>query len=426
MSILVIDCGTYSIKFLEGHIQKKKFYLDEVEEVLLDDVKGPSENDISTHELQQRIISSYISDRDFQGKIITQLPNEFLTNRYLDLPAKNKKDAELMIPFQLEENLPFNIDETHYIVNLFKKLNGQFSAIVQIAEKEVFSTYRNFLHAYHTSPSHLTSELSVYQSHVEEKKIESNVCILDIGHETTKAYLVYNGVVYTHHISYVAGLALDEAISRTYGISQSEAKVYKHENSFFLTKSQLDSVTTEQQDFALMMHKTFNDLISQIERWLLGHRIKTGLNIEHVYLTGGSSNIRNIDNYLTERLQVSVSTFRTLGLEKNVGQDSYNSLTLGFTMGSSTAYAEPTRNFYTKEFASALKDGVTLENTIFSFYRVAILCVIMSIGLIVESKVFIDRDKKYVNNQIKKLLKGSDLSLNKKQKGPTQERSQRN
>ncbi|RZF21104.1 hypothetical protein DAY19_14080 [Halobacteriovorax vibrionivorans] len=425
MSILVIDCGTYSIKFIEGRVQKKKFIVEELEEILLEDVRGPNEIDISIHELQQRIISGYLQDQNFHGRIITQLPNEFLTNRYLDLPAKNKKDAELMIPFQLEEDLPFNIIDTHYIVNLYKKINGQFSAIVQIAEKNVFATYRNFLQAYHTVPSNLTSELSVYQSFVEEKKIESNVCILDIGHETTKAYLVYNGIIYTHHISYVAGAAIDEAISKTYDIGPSEARIFKHENSFFLTKSQLDSVTKEQQDFALMMHQTFKDLLSQIDRWLLGHRVKTGQSIEHIYLTGGSANIKNIDNYITERLKVSVSQFMSPGLEKMVSTHEYNALTLGYTMGATNAFKEPAKNFFTKEFASALKDGIKLENTIFSFYRVAIVCLIIIAGLLVESFYFINNDIKTTNREIRQLIKTSDLNLTRKQTAYLRKRPER-
>lgn len=425
MSILVIDCGTYSIKFIEGRILKKKFVIDELEEILLEDVRGPNEIDISIHELQQRIISGYLQDQNFHGRIITQLPNEFLTNRYLDLPAKNKKDAELMIPFQLEEDLPFNIIDTHYIVNLYKKINGQFSAIVQIAEKSVFATYRNFLQAYHTVPSNLTSELSVYQSFVEEKKIESNVCILDIGHETTKAYLIYNGIIYTHHISYIAGAAIDEAIAKTYDIGPSEARLFKHENSFFLTKSQLDTVTKEQQDFALMMHQTFKDLLSQIDRWLLGHRVKTGQNIEHIYLTGGSANIKNIDNYITERLKISVSQFMTPGLEKMISTQEYNALTFGYTMGATNSFKEPAKNFFTKEFASALKDGIKLENTFFTFYRVAVICLVMIAGLLVESLYFISNDIKTTNRDIRKLIKSSDLNLTRKQEAYLRKRPER-
>ncbi len=415
MSILVIDCGSYSIKFVEGRVHKKKFIIDDIEEILLEDVRGPNEVDLSIHELQQRIISSFLTDQNYHGRIITQLPNEFLTNRYLDLPAKSKKDAELMIPFQLEEDLPFNIIDTHYIVNLYKKINGQFSAIVQIAEKNVFATYRNFLMAYHTLPSNLTSELSIYQSFVEEKKLESNVCILDIGHQTTKAYLVYNGIIYTHHISYTAGQAIDEAISKTYDIGPGEARIFKHENSFFLTKSQLDSVTKEQQDFALMMHQSFKDLLSQVDRWLLGHRVKTGQNIEHIYLTGGSANIKNIENYITERLKVSVSQFMAPGLEKMVSKEEYNALTLAYTMGAMNTYREPAKNFFTKEFASALKDGIKLENTLFTFYRIAIICLIACAGMLFETFYFTAKEIKTTDRDIKKLFKSSNLNLSKKQ-----------
>ena len=64
MSILVIDCGAYSIKFLEGRVHKKKFIIEDIEEILLEDVRGPADVDISIHELQQRVISSFIKEQE--------------------------------------------------------------------------------------------------------------------------------------------------------------------------------------------------------------------------------------------------------------------------------------------------------------------------------------------------------------------------
>ena len=88
---------------------------------------------------------------------------------------------------------------------LRKTDNNHSHAIVNIVEKEEFEAYHEYLTNRKILPATLTSEVAVMQNFVEKNEISGPVCLLDIGHITTKAYFVSSGRVVSNHTSFVAG-----------------------------------------------------------------------------------------------------------------------------------------------------------------------------------------------------------------------------
>lgn len=411
MSILIIDSGSYSVKFVEGKFLRKNFKIDSFDEVLLSDIRTPSDLEVSDLEIQQRIIREFLQERKFTGKVIYQISNDFLTTRYLELPVANEKKAELMIPFQLDEDLPFAANEAHYTAWFSKTTNNNLNAIVQITEKESFEHLYNSMKSNHTLPSSLISELGVFQSYIEERKFGGHVCIIDIGHKTTKAYFAFNDQILSNHIASTAGSTIDEVLVSTYDINYDEARLYKHENAFFLTEGQLEHVTAEQREFAVIMKQAISPLTTQIQRWLLGYRIKTGFSIEKIYITGGSANLKNIDTFLTEKLEVPVERLKITSLEQISSPTESQGLTLAYLMGNTQKNKKLPSNFLVKSYASGLINGVKLDETIFSFYRMAIVVGIICLGISLESFYFLENTRKDLNADIKKILKDGDLEI---------------
>ena len=140
MDILSIDFGTYSVKFLHLFLERKTVILKGFSESLLPihevDTK-PFEPPI---EQQCEIIKNYLHQKQFVGKIIVNIPSELTTSRYLTLPTEKLKKASLMIPYQLDENLPFPINESHYSSILYKQ-NKSVKAIVNITKLSDFDIF---------------------------------------------------------------------------------------------------------------------------------------------------------------------------------------------------------------------------------------------------------------------------------------------
>ncbi len=415
MNTLIIDSGSYSVKFLEGSFQRKSFIVNSVEEVLIEDVRGGDES-LSLEAIQQIIIKQYLDQSGFTGKVVTQVPHDLITTRYMDFPTNNKKKAEQMTPFMLDEDLPFSSNDTHILATYFKNAKNQLSAIAQITQNSHFNDFYNMLKTNKTLPSTLTSELSVYQSYVDHQKLGNHFCILDIGHDFTKAYLGHNDRIISNHISSIAGKKIDETIASSYGISEEEARIYKHEEAFFLTNRLLEEVDEDRKNFALLMKKNFIPLVQQLQRWILGYRIKTGFSIEKIYITGGTSNIQNITNFLAEQLEVSVEKLNVAHISKFASNREKSSLTFGYIFGQSLKNKVTPINFLSRQYATGIQNGISLEDTFFNVYRVAIVILLIVASLLVENYVFISNDiKEYTRINIKQ-LKSDELGIDSKQR----------
>ena len=108
-------------------------------------------------ERQIEIIKSFWDGSD-DSKVIFQVPNWLLTSRHLTLPTKKQKQVAMMIPFQLEEKLPYSISESHYVSWIEKKKEHSRIA-VSIVKKMIFKIITVFSKGRGTLPSILTSEL---------------------------------------------------------------------------------------------------------------------------------------------------------------------------------------------------------------------------------------------------------------------------
>jgi general secretion pathway protein L len=414
MNILLIDNGSYSVKFFRGKVDSKGINIFDWEEVSIQDMRQVMSPDASLLDCQLEIIEGHIKDNGFGGKIIMQIPSEMITYRNLELPVNSRKKAEMMIPFALDENLPFPISKAHYTVTLQKGGQGM-QALINIAEKELFNDYYNILKDRQILPAVLTSEYSLIQSYAETVGPEGNYAILDIGHETTKAYFIGQKRVFSNHLSHVAGKIIDDVIAETYQIPLDEAIVYKHENAFFLTDSQYDEVDQGQKDFALMMKQCLSPLVLDMKRWILGHRVKHGVSIAKIFISGGSSQIKNIENFLTQALGVEVERLKTpkeIVLETgNIPVKKMDSHVLTIAEAISQKSKTPPGNFLIGQYSSGFSDSISLHSSVFIGTRVLALSLVMLLGLSTERFFFLNKKNTTLNNQIRAQFKNDALEI---------------
>ena len=413
MNILAIDIGTYSIKFIELRPERKSLVLVEKNEVILEEAKTHYPNTQSTQELQKEIVANFIQKQNNELKIVFQVPNEFLTTRYLEIPGTSKRKTEQIIPFQLDDDLPYSLNSAHYSFRLFKK-EGGFSVLSNIAQTNAFKDYFTFFESKDAQPTVLTSEISTIQSYLEYIKMNDTCCILDIGHKTTKAYFVQNRQIVSNHTSYTAGSNINEVISKTYQISIEDAIIYKHENAFFLTDNQFENVSTEQKDFALLMKQIFSPLVLDIKRWEIGHRVKFGSNIEKIFIFGGTSQINGFESFLNYHTGVATESLPPISDIKN----DYNIHEKNFYLVKMMAVAQRSPqsliNFLTGKFQTASHSFIPVHSAIFIWVRSSFIALLLIAGLFTERYVFLNKQDKTLSAKISGLIKTPSLEINRK------------
>lgn len=415
MNIIAIDRGSYSIKFVEGRLDRKSFQIDHVQEVAIENIrKQYNDPELTLTDLQDDIIAAYLEQTPLEGKIISQIPAGLVTSRFLDLPVTNKRKAEMMVPFQLDENLPYPTSLAHTTTTLEKYATGTW-ALVNIAKREDFRTYFDHLKDNGLLPSVLTSELSLFQSHSAAFGPHTSTCYLDIGHSGSKAYFVIGNRVVSSHLSSIGGELIDTLIAETYKIPHDEAVAYKHQSAFFLTEGQYSQVNNEQREFALTMKQAMMPLIADLKRWILGHRVKFGASINKIVLTGGTSRINNIDNFLAQMLGLEVEFFKLPKVvvfgDTNIVEDEIQSYFSAVLMGSTQKSKIPVANFLYGEFSSGYSQNIPLHSSAFIGMRVLTVCVVLITFMLVHRFFFIGSENKQLISRLSKEFKSPELEL---------------
>lgn len=370
--------------------------------------------DMPENEAQALIVKDIIdSTARPDSRIIYMANSEIMTTRLLTLPVKSKKKAELMLPFQLEEDIPFTLSEIHYAYRM-EPAKTQHFALVGLLRESTFEEYYNKLKDTEALPNILTTEASVVENYFNQNAMAGPFCVLDIGHRTSKAYFFYNSRLIVSHVSYFGGRDVNEMISQTYNIDPDEAVIYKHQNAFLLTSSQVDEVDQAQKDFAVAMDKVFAPLISDFARWKIGFKVNYGLSLQHVFIMGGSSNIKNVANYLTEKWDTKVvllETFDKIEGEKiDTNPKNKSKYALVNMLASGMKRKNRFLNLLSGKFAQASSAEVPLHSFTFLGVRVAAVSLVLLLSLLVE-RFFIERDVQFVNAKISAVTKNDVLAL---------------
>jgi general secretion pathway protein L len=416
MHIYAVDLGHYSVKFIEGILDKKGFYLDSYHETIVSDVMKEMDEETPLLEAQCEIIKSFLQNVPEDARVVFKIPNRYITSRYITLPINNKKKAEQMIPFQVDEDIPFQLSEAHYVYDLIKK-QEQYFAQIYISQIDQFDSFYSSLEKCDVLPSVISCENSLIQSYINYKRMSGSFCILDIGHETTKAYFVQNRSIVTNHVSHVAGKLIDEVIAKTYNITNAEATIYKHNNCFLLTDEQYESVNEDQRNFALLMKHTLTPLIDQFKRWELGHRVEYAHIIDKVYIIGGTTKIQNFKNFLSQAITIKVEDLNpyfdistdTIEIER----ENWPTFSMAELMAITQMDKLRPVNFLTKNYALSTGTGISLHSSVFIFSRALSFCLIISFFLFVQYKL-LKREESGLDKKISKLVKAPIFNIPKR------------
>lgn len=412
MNLLAIDLGSYAVKYAFCSLEKKRMVVHSHGLVVIDEIKKDLPEDATQEMIELEVMKRFVEDFP-NSKIITHVPVELITTRYLSLPVNNKKKAELMIPFQLDENLPFSIQDAHYSA-FIQKVGDHSEAQVSISPLAEFETLYSSLESNNIMPHLMASELAYIQSYAEQSPFSGSYAIIDIGHQYTKGYFVHNKNVISNHVSYIAGSVIDEVIAESYEIPLGEAVTYKHQNCFLLTEAQYETVNEDQKEFALLMKQIFAPLVQDLKRWELGFRVKYGRPVDRVFITGGTSNISNINNFLSLELGLKVEHLpepNDFVLDDDLVAESGNQLSSCLTMLAAQRAKHAPANMLQGSFSGSSTASLPLHSTSFILTRALCLLLVAFVFFGAEKLFFLNKESKNLDRKVQKLLKNKSLNL---------------
>lgn len=311
MRILGIDIGSRSVKatLLESTFRSQKIVA--FVEQLLPLSESPSSPDVISGALS----SALFALKGSADRITTALPGDLVSHRVIELPFTDRRKIDQTILFELEDLVPFSLGEVavDYIV---ASTEGKTSRIITThIYKE---NLKNFIALFQradidpdliTTESHALFNLSLINFEIPVR----TAAMLDIGHRRSTFCILHDNHMEIARTILCGGLNITTEISHAYRIPLEEAEGVKIERGFVLGEGVTD-VTEEQVHFSNVIKNALSPLVREINQTLVAYRAKTKRAVDLVYLSGGTSLLRNIQTHLQEEWGVKIQPTRLFQL----------------------------------------------------------------------------------------------------------------
>ncbi|MFT6400693.1 MAG: type IV pilus assembly protein PilM, partial [Bradymonadia bacterium] len=230
----------------------------------------------------------------------------------LELPFGSKREIEPILAPQLEGKLPTDVEEVLLDSMVGgRHESGEYAVYASAIEPARLAIMLAELESVGVDPKVLDVQpfplLTVGRALTPEG--QGPVAIIDVGAEQI-GVVVFHGkdLQYARTFS-GGGERFTAALADVFGLDPLTAREGKHREGFIdVGTDEVDSATgNDATDISNACRRAAKPLIRQLRRTLQGHASEWGRSVEHIYVTGGSSLLPGLVEYLGQSLGVPAS-----------------------------------------------------------------------------------------------------------------------
>lgn len=273
------------------------------------------------------------------NKVITALPAYSVFSSILNLPAMSRKDLASAVKWEAKKVIPLPIDEMILDWKLLEDFDGEGvedqktnklgagvrkigSNIIPKSKKKKFlrissKSQKDFSKILLTAASkdlvkkHIdifkNADLNLLSLDTEAFALiralvgndKATMMIVDIGSVVTNISIIHNSIPVLNRSIEVGGLTITKAIANSLNISLDRAEQFKYDIGMSQNRLGQGSVPKT-------IETTLTPIVDELRYSLNLYKSKDQKNIEKVILTGGSSMLLNLAEYLSKVLDLRV------------------------------------------------------------------------------------------------------------------------
>ena len=238
-------------------------------------------------------------------EVHTSVPGAEVTTHFLTLPFDNRRRIEQILPFELENIVPFNLETMHVAFDVLGKApEGGFKVMVCITPKENIKKFLGHLAQAGVDPKKVgVIPFSLYGAATLQLPEEQGAyALVDFGRHYTDLTLVNKGELLNLRSIPMGGAMLDEKLAKALIIDADRARELKE------TKADL----RVDDKVAQVLRESLEPLLVRLRQVLQGARSQYGGEITRLYILGRGSLLRGLDDLLADELGVDVARFTSL------------------------------------------------------------------------------------------------------------------
>ncbi len=258
--------------------------------------------------------------------LVVSLNGQSVFPRFAKFPAVAADKLEELVRYEVEQNVPFPIDEIvcdHQFTGTTPE--GEKAAMIVAAKLDQVRAVTDAVAAAGLSPQIVdVSPMAIYNAFRWSNPGATGCSvILDIGSRTTSLILVEDEKIYTRSIP-VAGNTITKDIAQTFGCSLEEAEQLKLERGYVSLGGVTEDADEVTDRVSKIIRTVLTRLHAEISRSINFYRSQQGGNAPaRLFLTGGTVRLPQLDEFFRETLQVEVgylNPFAKIGVGAKVNR----------------------------------------------------------------------------------------------------------
>ncbi len=316
-SVISIDLGTSFIKVAEGKYQKDKLSLNKV--VQIPTPEGCiTDGKIINAQAIIDVLSFLIKENSIRVKdVIFTTNSSSIINRDILIPVVQEEEMETVIRYEIQQYLPINLDD--YIIQfivldeIVDDTGAKLKINVTSFPERMANTYYNVINALELNPYALDvtynsiNKLANYSQYTSNNGqiIGGTVAFVDMGATSINVAIFKNGKLDFTRMIKSGGDNIDYALSQSLNMSIKSTESLKIKDGDLLKNSEEDILN-------LTIRKSVDDILEELERILQFYSNKSNTTIDKIYIYGGTSNLKNIELYIKNKLNISVENIEDI------------------------------------------------------------------------------------------------------------------
>ncbi|MDP2941208.1 MAG: type IV pilus assembly protein PilM [Candidatus Omnitrophota bacterium] len=291
-----LDIGNCNLKVIEIEEKKGAFRLVNA---LMKDVK--QEKDIPA------AIAALFKEAGIANKSVNiSVSGEDVVARHLSLPKMNEGELKKALVFQLEDHIPFKADEvyTDYHVMGDEPNSKNRMRVFLVASKKALVEQRlKLVRQANLKPQVITTDALALKNafyHNYPERLEANVALLNIGDKISNLIIAREKIPYFVRDTRFGGEMITDLI-------QTKAQVDKPAAESLKTNPQ--SATPEITE---IIKTAMGSLLNEIFVSLDFYENLTEQRIDEIYITGGSSKLPGLKEFLSGYLNFKIIPLESL------------------------------------------------------------------------------------------------------------------
>jgi len=318
--VIGLDIGSYSIKAVEIVNTFKSYEITNFFETLVPYQEGVAMETVIPGCMEQLFRENNLS----ADRIVTAMPGQFISSRILSFNFSDARKIQMAVQSEVEDAVPFNMDDMIIDHHILGTNDDKTTALVVMTRKAFLRNFLELLQRINIDPKLVDVDSLAFYNLSSYMNVEpgQSFAMVDIGHEKTSVCVVRDGLLRMFRSINLGGRYITEFLARDLEVGFHEAQRVKHETSRIMC---VEDQATELKGLEKMIVErstlAAGAIIKELGRTFYAYKTWDKAPLTQVFLSGGTSVIKNLDLFIKDQLEVTAVPCRLDNTTLKIGPE---------------------------------------------------------------------------------------------------------